>query len=1087
MEDFVHLHIHSGYSLLDGAMTIPDIVAKVAESGMSAIAITDHGTMAGAVEMQRECKKKGIKAIIGIEIYTTEDMKEKSDKYPTHHLVLLARNKQGYKNLCKLSTMAYLEGFYRKPRVDKTRLREYGEGITALSGCLKGEIPSFIISENMEQARLVALDYRDIFGGHFYLESQKHGLAEQETVSKGLEKISSSTGIPIVATNDCHYIDREKAQAQELLICLRTGKQIEDEDRMRKVEDSDEFFLKTPEEMSELFPAEQIQNTVKIASEVEDIVFGENGLLFPRFDTGGRLPHELLEKVAHAGYRKRGIVDGEDRLQRELDIIGSLGFSEYFLIIWDLIKNARNQGILVGPGRGSAAGSLVSYCMGITDINPLEHGLLFERFLNPERVSPPDIDIDFDAGRRDEVIEYIKNKYGEARVAQIATFGSINARSGIRDVSRVMGVPLNEADALAKAIPDGYSLSEALKEEVPEIKKGNNAHLINMAMSVEGLPRHASVHAAGVVVSPGDDFTDYVPLMRMQDGSVVTQFQMGDLEELGLLKLDILGLKELGVIRQTCEQAGISPDFSEPMTDKRVYDFISKGNTTGVFQLGSEGMKQTLREIEPECFEDLVAAISLFRPGPREQIGVFVEGKRNGASYPHPDLEPILSETYGVLLYQEQIMELAQKIAGFSLGKADILRKGIGKKLGTLVDELRAEFIKGAEEKGTSPELAKKLFDLIERFAGYGFNKSHAAAYAVLAYRTAWLKLNYPAYYLAGLLSVYGDDSDKVAKIITESKKEMGILLPCINRSQMLVQATDKDTVRLGLSSIKNVGKFSEVIVEEREKEGPFRSLFDFCFRCLPGPTVLDSLIRAGALDCLGSTRSSLFYDGERIRRMAAEEKKAWNPNQGRLFEIENSGREEEPESLPEISLETNLALEKSVLGAYISGHPLGNKESVAREFPPLSSNFPEGERVAVCGFVETVKNIYTRKGKPMSFLLLSDPHGEKEVVVFPDLLVKNGKIEEGEKIFVLGKINNGKILAESIHPLTRKRLILTVEPGKSSLSEAKKMLAKYPGGIPLVIQDGKDRVFIKGFWVKEDPELLEKISPLLAKAEYVG
>ncbi|MFS8640288.1 MAG: DNA polymerase III subunit alpha, partial [Symbiobacteriaceae bacterium] len=957
MQPFVHLHVHSEYSLLDGAARVGELAARAAELGMPALALTDHGVMYGAIDFYKACKQHGIKPIIGCEIYmarrTRHDREPKVDDQ-SYHLLVLAQNERGYRNLIKIVSRAFSEGFYYKPRADRELLAEHSEGLIVTSGCIGSEIPRLLLEGNEEAALEAVRWYLDVFGDRFYFEIQDHGLPEERKAYRKIVELAKRFDVPLVATNDVHYLRREDAAAHEVLLCIQTGKTLDDPNRMRF--ENDEFYLKSPQEMAEVFRElpEALTNTVRLAERC-NIEFEFGRFLLPHYevpeghDAASYLRYlcetKLPERYPNADSQVR------DRLNHELEIITRMGYPAYFLIVWDFVDFARRNGIAVGPGRGSAAGSLVAYVLGITDIDPLRYNLLFERFLNPERVTMPDIDIDFDDHRRDEVIDYVVRKYGRDRVAQIITFGRMLARAVIRDVGRVMGLPYGEVDKIAKMVPAqlGITLDQAL-ESSPELKQAYEQQpvvrqLVDMARKLEGMPRHASVHAAGVVIGR-DPLMEHVPLQRMQDGSTVTQFPMTTLEELGLLKMDFLGLRTLHVIQETEEiinTTGVRDVLAEeaaghgaaegggdavptprdgaaagaasggarssrrfsvrdiPLDDQATFEAISRGETAAMFQVESSGFTQMLRSLRPTSIEDLIAAVALFRPGPlgSGMVDDFIKRKHGEVpvEYLHPWLEPILKETYGTIVYQEQVMQIASVMAGFTLGQADLLRRAMGKKKPEEMQKQREKFVAGAREKGIDPELATRIFDLMEYFAGYGFNKSHSAAYGYLAYVTAYLKTHYPAPYMAATLSSVMSNSDRVAEYINECRRlGIPVLPPDINQSDERFTivpdpgARGGYAIRFGLAAIKNVGHAAiESILEARRSHGPFRSLSDFCQRVdlrHVNRRALESLIKAGAFDCLGVPRARLLAGLEEVMARAQRVQKQRESGQVSLLDL---------------------------------------------------------------------------------------------------------------------------------------------------------------------------------------------------------
>ncbi|MBU4128540.1 DNA polymerase III subunit alpha, partial [bacterium] len=882
---FVHLHVHTEYSLLDGACRLKDLVKAARDYRMPALAITDHGNMFGVIDFYRKAMARGVKPIIGCEVYVAPKSRlEKSlkpGKEAFYHLVLLVKDERGYKNLVKLASIAYLEGFYYKPRVDKEVLAKYHEGIIALSGCLKGEIPTLILDNRIGEAKRVALEYRDIFGQeNFFLELHDHGIEEQKGVNKELISMGRELGIPLVATNDCHYIRKEDAPAHDILLSIQTATTIDDPNRLRF--STEEFYLKSPQEMGDLFhqTPEALENTVRIAERCNlELEFGKTHL--PHYEPPeGRDLDGYLKELCYQGLKRRysGVTpELKKRLEHELKIIKDTGYTSYFLIVWDFVQFAKSKGIAVGPGRGSAPGSLVAYSLGITSLDPLKHDLLFERFLNPERVTMPDIDIDFADDRRDEVISYVVEKYGKENVAQIITFGTMKARAVIRDVGRSLKIPYSEVDRIAKLIPPeiGMTIEKALRT-VPELKgivqKGEKVkRLVDVAKSLEGIVRHASTHAAGVVISK-ESLTNYAPLFKGAKGEIATQYAMGPLEAIGLLKMDFLGLRNLTVMGHTLrilkEKENVEIDMDKiSLDDEKTFDLLKRAHTVGVFQIESSGMRDLLKKLKPEEFSDIVALIALYRPGPMGSgmTDDFIRRKHGliPIKYLHPQLEPILKDTYGVILYQEQVIRIAHELAGFSLSKADLLRQAMGKKISVLLDQQRKEFVEGAIKNEISKSIANKIFDLISHFAGYGFNKSHSSAYASISYQTAYLKANYPLYYMTALLTSEMNNTDKLVRYI-EVTKRMGIeiLPPDINESERdFTVAGDK--IRFGLAAVKNVGSGAIAsMTEMRQKKGKFRSLYHFCEEVntrLINRRAIESLIKCGAFDSLGAKRSQLM------------------------------------------------------------------------------------------------------------------------------------------------------------------------------------------------------------------------------------
>ncbi|MGQ5711595.1 DNA polymerase III subunit alpha [Desulforudis sp. DRI-14] len=1083
MSSFVHLHCHTEYSLLDGAARIPDLVRSARELGMTSLAITDHGAMFGVIDFYNACRKEEIKPVLGCEVYVaTRTMQDKQagvdDKQ--YHLVLLAENDEGYKNLLRLVSLGYTEGFYYKPRVDKDLLYRYNKGLIALSGCLAGEIAHFAMQGEMEKARAAAGEYRDIFGDAFFLELQDHGLKEQGPVNRALVDIGRQLGIPVVATNDVHYVKKADAEIHDILLCIQTGKTVLDNQRMRF--DSQEFFLKSPEEMAAIFGEipSSLTNTALIAERCQ--VNLESGKLhLPEYRVpDGYNVDSYLRELCYRGARERyGEVADEvaARIDFELGVISQMGFSGYFLIVWDFIHYARQKGVLVGPGRGSAAGSIVSYCLGITNLDPLPYGLLFERFLNPERVSMPDIDIDFCFERRQEVIDYVFDRYGRDRVAQIITFGTMAARAAVRDVGRALGMPYAEVDRVAKLIPPelGMTIDKALQtQELARLYEGDEqvAKLIDVARALEGMPRHASIHAAGVVIAK-ETLTNYLPLYRTSDGVIATQFAKETVEKLGLLKMDLLGLRTLTVIGEAVnlirETRGTTLDMDAlPLDDPATYDLLGRGETIGVFQLESSGMRAILRDLRPEAFEDVIALVALYRPGPlgSGMVDDFIQRKHGVKEviYLHPLLQPILKDTYGVILYQEQVMRIASDMAGFTLGEADLLRRAMGKKKPEIIAGLRSRFVEGAVKKGVNPSVAGQVFDLMEYFAGYGFNKSHSAAYALIAYQTAYLKANYPAEFMAALLTSVKDHTDKVSVYVEECRRlEIDVLPPDVNESrENFTIAGGK--IRFGLAAIKNVGLGAvQAIIEAREKGGPFKSLVDFLERVdgrLINKRAMESLIKAGAFGSLGAYRSQLLAVLDQALEIAHKAQKEKDSGQMSLF-----GGFDEPGASYEVALPRMtelprrelLALEKETMGLYISGHPLSQYRHLLRSVSSANchevAEMTAGKQVILGGLLTGLKRITTKKGEPMAFFTLEDLTGRVEVVVFPRVF-EQARLLLGPDaaVLVTGTVAaNGdekKILADSITSLDQGaevRITIT-DAEQAKLNEAISLLRRYVG-----------------------------------------
>ncbi len=1131
---FSHLHVHTEYSLLDGAIRIEQMLHKAKGLGMEAVAITDHGNMFGAVEFYEKADKAGIKPIIGCEVYVAPNSRHErrgtSNEGPNaFHLILLVMNHQGYKNLTKLVSLGHLEGFYYKPRVDMELLQEFNEGLIALSACFKGIVPYLVLNGRWEEAIAKARQLEQIFGGgRFFLEVMANKLPEQEKLNQGLKEISQRLSIPLVATNDCHYLEKEDAEAHDALLCIQTNKTIGDRERLRF--SCDEFYFKSRPEMEEALP--DFREAISFTEEVVEMCnfemeFGK--YKYPVFHLkGSKSLEDLLREEAGAGLEERlqekaqeegGLGDElkkeyRERLDYELDIICKMGFAGYFLIVADFIQYARRAGIPVGPGRGSAAGSLVAYCLRITNIDPLKYGLIFERFLNPHRISMPDIDIDFCMKGRDEVIRYVAEKYGRDNVGQIITFGTLKARGVIRDVGRVLNIPLPEVDRIAKMVPDGpnVSLDRAMEEEpelrVLEQEKEHVRKLLKISRALEGIARHASTHASGVVIADRP-LMEYLPLFKGSKDEIMTQYPMDKIEKLGLIKFDFLGLKTLTAIRHTIdlikETTGIHVDIEKiPLDDEATYQLCSEGRTTGVFQLESDGMKDLMRRLKPSVFEDLVALVALYRPGPlgSNMIDAFIKGK-NGqgkVDYILPQLEPILKETYGVILYQEQVMKIAQVLADYSLAEADELRKAIGKKKQEVMERHRSRFIEGAVKNGVERKKAETLFALIEKFGGYGFNKSHSVAYAVIAYQTAYLKAHFPVQFMAALLTQDMASQDKTIKNIAECR-EMGIeiLPPDVNESladfSVVIgsppissqegRPKGGDTqgevarIRFGLGAIKNVGlKAVEYIIEERKRNGPFRSIVDFCSRVEGAKVnrrVLEGLVQCGAFDFTGIPRARLFAGLDEISRFCGGRH---DPNQLNMFAgLDEAGRAQLEASafdLPDLEEwpeKEFLRREKEALGFYISGHPLERfKEEIPSVVTCSIQDLPgrkDKSLVNLAGVVEGLKVKRTKKGDKMALITLEDLTGSVEVILFPDLFGRaQSLLGLDDPLWVSGTVEKGdnsggghkggiKIIAKEIQPLesacrnkvkTLEIQLREAEITRALLEELRRLLFIYPG-----------------------------------------
>ena len=1067
--EFTHLHVHTEYSLLDGSNKINEYVARVKELGMDSAAITDHGVMFGCIDFYRAAKAAGIKPILGCEVYVApgsrfdKEIGREEDRY--YHLVLLAENQEGYQNLMKIVSAGFVDGFYYKPRVDLEILVQYHEGIIALSACLAGEVARSITKGFYEESKKAALRYEEIFGkGNFFLELQDHGIPEQHRVNQQLVRMSRETGIELVATNDIHYTYSTDAEAHDILLCVQTGKRLQDEDRMRY--EGGQYYVKSVEEMAALFPyaPQALENTHKIAERCNvEIEFGVTKL--PKFDVPeGYTAWEYLNKLCFDGLAERYSGDMgelEERLNYELNVIKNMGYVDYFLIVWDFIRYARDHDIIVGPGRGSAAGSLVSYTLGITKLDPIKYNLLFERFLNPERVSMPDIDVDFCFERRQEVIDYVVEKYGKDRVVQIVTFGTMAARGVIRDVGRVMDLPYAQCDLIAKMIPTelNITIDKAMKMN-PELRNLYESDdtvkkLIDMSKRLEGLPRHTSMHAGGVVISQ-KPVVEYVPLSRASDGSLVTQFTMTTLEELGLLKMDFLGLRTLTVIQNAAKlverDKGIALDMDKiDYDDKKVYAMLGAGKTEGVFQLESGGMTSFMKELKPGNLEDVIAGISLYRPGPMDFIPQYIRGKNNPDSitYDCPELEPILDATYGCIVYQEQVMQIVRNLGGYTLGRSDMVRRAMSKKKAAVMEKERKNFVYGNEEEGVpgcinrgiSEKVANKIFDDMTDFAKYAFNKSHAAAYAVVAYQTAFLKYYYPVEFMAALMTSVIDNPSKVSEYILSSRRMgIAILPPDINKGESSF-SVDGGSIRYGLSAIKSIGKpVIEGLVEERNLRGGFKTLRDFIER-MSGRDInkrtIENFIKAGAFDGIPGNRRQKMMVYVQILDAVNQEKKTAMTGQMSLFDLVSEEEKEAYEirmpDVEEYPKEAKLAFEKEVLGVYISGHPLeeyeqrwrNNITAVTTDFlPDDETGMPrviDNSKVTVGGMItgKTIK--YTKTNKVMAFLTVEDLVGTVEIVVFPRDYEKNAQLMEvDDKVFIQGRVSAedekaSKLICENI------------------------------------------------------------------------
>ena len=1095
---FAHLHVHTEYSLLDGSNKIKECVARVKELGMDSVAITDHGVMFGVIDFYRAAKAAGIKPILGCEVYVAPG--SRFDKEPGvrgedryYHLVLLAENDQGYHNLMKIVSRGFTEGYYYKPRVDMEVLREFHEGIIALSACLAGEVQKNVLRGMYEEGKAAALRYQEIFGeGNFFLELQDHGMQEQKQVNPSLLRMSQETGIPLVATNDVHYTYAEDEKPHDMLLCIQTGKKLADEDRMRY--EGGQYYIKSEEEMRGLFPyaLEALENTQKIADRCNvEIEFGVTKL--PKYDVPeGYTSWEYLNKLCYEGLEKR-YPDGDEslkeRLEYELSVIKSMGYVDYFLIVWDFIKYAKDHGIMVGPGRGSAAGSIVSYCLEITSIDPIKYQLLFERFLNPERVSMPDIDVDFCFERRQEVIDYVVRKYGSDRVVQIVTFGTMAARGVIRDVGRVMDLPYAFVDSIAKMVPTelnmtldrALSMNQELKKLYQEDAKVQE--LIDMSRRLEGLPRHTSMHAAGVVISQ-KSVDEYVPLSLGSDGSVTTQFTMTTLEELGLLKMDFLGLRTLTVIQDAAKLAEKSSGQVIDMgaidyNDKKVLDSIGSGKTEGVFQLESGGMKNFMKELKPQNLEDIIAGISLYRPGPMDFIPQYIKGKMHPEeiTYDCPQLEPILEPTYGCIVYQEQVMQIVRDLAGYTLGRSDLLRRAMSKKKGDVMQKERQNFVYGNKEEGVpgciangiDEKTANKIYDEMIDFAKYAFNKSHAAAYAVVAYQTAWLKYYYPVEFMAALMTSVIDNPGKVSEYIYTCK-QMGIavLPPDINKGEGNF-SVDNGNIRYGLAAIKSIGKpVIQAILEERKAGGAFKTLKDFIERLSSrevNKRTIESFIKSGAFDSLGGTRKQFMMVYVKILDQVNQERKYSMTGQMSLFDMVSDEQKSEFDiPLPDVGeyeKETKLAFEKEVVGVYLTGHPLEDyAEKWKKNISKTTLDFQvdeetghakvyDGAKEIVGGMISAKTIKYTKNNKTMAFITLEDLVGSVEVVIFPKDYERNQQyLTEENKVFIKGRVSEeddapSKLICETVIPFaqTKQELWLQFPDKETYLAREKELL----------------------------------------------
>ena len=1088
MSDFVHLHIHSEFSLLDGANRIKDLPVRAKELGMNAIALTDHGVMYGVIDFYKACKKEGIKPIIGCEVYVAP--RSRFDKEPNidnkyNHLILLAKNNEGYKNLSKLVSIGFVDGYYYKPRIDLEVLEKYHEGLICLSGCLAGSLNQALLNGNNEKAEEIALWHKKVFGEDYYIEVQNNGLQEQVLANQKLIQLARKLAIPLAATNDAHYLKREDAYNHEVLLCIQTGKRMSDSDRMRF--ETDELYVKSPEEMSEYFSnfPDAIENTVKIAEKC-NVKFEFGHTILPNYDVPPEFEthYDYFKKLCDDGIKNRyGDNPPKEILERaeyELSIIKKMGYVDYFLIVWDFIHYAKTHDIPVGPGRGSGAGSIIAYAIEITDIDPIKYGLLFERFLNPERISMPDFDVDFCYEHRQDVIDYVSRKYGHDHVSQIITFGTMSARMVIRDVARALDFPYSEADKLAKMIPNELhiTIKKALEQnkELNDLYEndGNIKNLLDIAMGLEGMPRQASTHACGIVITK-DPVDTYVPLY-VRDNQISTQYIMTTLEELGLLKMDFLGLRTLTVIKDTIDlvkqNRDIDVEFDKDMADPKVYKLWQEGKTCGIFQFESQGMTNFMKELKPDCLEDLIAGVSLYRPGPMDQIPRYIKGKLHPGhnEYTHPRLEPILNVTYGCMVYQEQVMQIVRDLAGYSLGRADLVRRAMGKKkldvmakereifINGQVDENGNIIVPGCVRNGIDKESANKIFDEMAEFAKYAFNKSHAACYAVVAYRTAYLKAYYPAEFMAATLNSFLGNLDKIPQYIDECKLlGIEILKPDINKSNSKFTVENIDggqkigKIRFGLGSIKNVGLVPiDSIIKERNENGKFKSFTDFCERIADeavNKKCIESLIRAGAFQEFPENRATLLASFETIIDTIQSSKKKGLDGQVSMFDIGNEEDEEKNDKIKytyynqqEFTEKELLSMEKEMLGIYVSGHPLEKlrdqiehetnintkqikeiDEEMSKEEQTEKLQFKDGQNVKYAGIITAVKKKYTKTNKIMAFVTVEDLFGQAEIIVFENAYLSSQKsLIEENIVLVDGRLSireneETKIIAKQI------------------------------------------------------------------------
>lgn len=1119
--EFVHCNLHSEYSLLDASSRVDDIIKAASQRGMNAIALTDHNVMYGAIEFYKKAKESGIKPLLGYEAYVAPNGMENKSSKEFYNLVLIAKNYDGYRNLTQLISAGYIDGFYYVPRIDHKILQKLSKDVIVLSACTKGELFSYLLRGNYEKAKETASFYKEVFRDNYYIEIEDHGMQAQKKVNPLILKLARELDIKVVATNDCHYTNREDALAREILTCIKNGIKLEDN---RNPLEGDEHYIKSPEEMYAVFHEipEVLHNTIEIADKCNLIIPMGKSIL-PHFPLPpNQTAESYLNLTAMEGMKKRYKVltkEIDDRFEFEMDIINKMGFAAYFLIVWDYINHARLKGIQVGPGRGSAAGSIVAYALGITDIDPLPYNLLFERFLNPERISMPDVDTDFCIDRRGEVIQYVSEKYGAKQVSQIVTLGTLGAKQVIRDVSKVMGATVSESERLSKMIPKGPSvkLKDALEEGQDLRKEVDNnpktKEIIDLAIKLEGISRHSSIHAAGVVISK-DPLDTIVPLERNKEGGFVAQYQMSDIEKIGLLKMDFLGLRNLTMISNALDIIERSRGFrldldAVTFDDPKTYELLSSGNTVGVFQLESQGMQKLVSELQPNCFEEIIALIALYRPGPlgSGMVQDFVERKhgRQKIDYPHPSIEVILKDTYGLIVYQEQIMQISQIIAGYSLGQADLLRRAMGKKKLEEMMEQRATFLEGSQKKGINQDLANSLFDTMEKFAEYGFNKSHSAAYAVITYRTAYLKANYPVEYMAALISSVMNNPDKVPLYTSEARR-MGIVIlpPDVNSSELGFKVDEK-SIRFGMKAIKGVGdNVIASIVETREKKGNYPSLYDFCKTVISGINrkALESLIKAGAFDSVNKNRKQLLTGLNETYESALKKLKDEASGQTSLFGMSTDGSDDfnEAPKLPYVEPyeeEEKLRLEKEVLGIFVSGHPLDKYRNQIDKFSTQSiMNLPDlsdGTSVTIGGMISGYRLIMTKKMDNMCVFMFEDLTGTIEVVVYPDAWKKfNNFLANDKKLLINGKINAKddeiKIILASANSLDNIRYLeikLSEEINVVKLVSMRSLLQESIGDVPVILNYPNSNVEIitgKEYWITPKEEIIAKLRQVLGE-----